>query len=68
MPLTYKDLYDLLTKHQVYSPESMSGHISIWDPESEECLEIENAYINNTDSPTADILDKGHLVLTLKRS
>jgi len=60
--LTYRDLKDLLDKH----PEHLDEHISIWDPSADECVGVYNAYFNNEeDSPTADILDKGHLVLIL---
>ena len=60
MALTYQDLKDLLDRPNI----RLDDHISIWD--GEECREVENCYINNSDSPTSDILDPGHLVLTLK--
>jgi hypothetical protein len=63
MSLSYRDLKTLLDKTP---PERLDDHISVWDPDIEECRSIENAYINNEDSPTSDILDKGHLVLIIQ--
>jgi hypothetical protein len=65
MPLSYRDLKTLLDKTP---PERLDDHISLWDPDTEECREIENAYINNEDSPTSDTLDRGHLVLVARES
>lgn len=60
--LKYRDLYNLLRKN----PDILDQNVSIWDSEDEECYPVENTYINGEDSPTSDILDEGHLVLTIK--
>jgi hypothetical protein len=61
--LTYRKLKEILDKH----PEHLDEHISIWDAADDECFEVHNAYFNNEDSPTSDVLDKGHLVLFLQK-
>jgi hypothetical protein len=65
MPLSYRDLKDLLDKTP---PERLDDHILIWDPDTKECREIENAYVNNEDSLTSVVLDRGHLVLVAQQS
>lgn len=59
--IKYRDLYNLLEKN----PEMLDQNISVWVGDQEECYPVQNAFINNDDSPTSDILDKGHLVLTI---
>jgi len=61
MNLTYMDLAILIRDN----PNLATQNISVWDPDTQECRTVSNAYINNSDSPTSDILDPEHLVLIL---
>lgn len=63
MSLRYRDLKELLDKH----PDKLDEHVTIYDRTEDESYEVENAYFNNSDSPTADVLDPGHLVLIAKK-
>jgi len=61
MALTYGDIVRIVERN----PEMAYQNVSIWNPNDEECMPVENAYINSIDSETSDILDEGHLVLVL---
>jgi len=59
MALTYRDIQELLNRN----PKMLDQKIFVFDPLENESYPVENAFINNEDSPTSDVLDKGHLVL-----
>lgn len=65
LTLSYRQLKKVLNE---LPEDRLDDQISVYDPADDECFEVLNTYRNTKDHPrTGDILDEGHLVLTLQK-